>query len=372
MTIRILHIATHTHNIGDGALVAGLQATLREDLAQDIEFLPLDVLDLKLNKRRTMLTLQDYRALEQEIDLFLVGGGGMIEGNKGNYRSGINFNFSLRILKAAQRPWVFYALGFNQFPGTHFFHKRRLRRLIQIAHSQYMPFTVRNDGSAERVHKLLPQVPTPKTIPDPGLWVPRGFRQPLEVDPDRLNVIIQLAADRLNRRLKRSPRMIRELASALTRLVEQYNVNLVLAPHLLVDTQLYAQLLHRLPAPIARQSCTMAPVLRGAAHAPDYFEIYRRADLIVGMRGHSLICGIGCGKPVIGLESHAKIGGFLRAINLEEWILNPTMRSLDQALFSLMSQLLREPNEAHRMIHERRVRLREETRAFHKQIGRLI
>ncbi len=148
MSLRVLHAATHTHNIGDGALVAGMHRVLAEDLGVNLEIEPLDVLGCKLAGQRDMLPRLEARNLHRRYDLVLVGGGGMIEGGKGNYLSGINFNFHLDVLRDSKIPWVFYALGHNQFRRTFFFHRRRVRRLIRWAEAGGHLFSVRNDGSA--------------------------------------------------------------------------------------------------------------------------------------------------------------------------------------------------------------------------------
>jgi polysaccharide pyruvyl transferase WcaK-like protein len=373
MSLRVLHAATHDHNIGDGALVAGMQATLREDLGREIDFEPLDVLAAKLSGRRNMLPDVEPGELDERYDLVLVGGGGMIEGGKGNYLSGINFNFRLELLEKTTVPWVFYALGFNHFRRSVFFHKRRLARLIELVDRRGLLFSVRNDGSRQRLERLLGPLPAVRSIPDPGLWVPTRPSPRPELAEDRPNLLVQLAGDRPRKRFgRRLRRSLARLAAVLCDLADRRGVRLVFAPHLLGDLPLYAALLEAMPVRVVREACTLGPVLKGAAAAPDFFELYRRADLVVGMRGHSVICAVGLGTPVVGLATHDKVGGFLAEVGLEDWAvdldLDPTLGSLPALLEALLDDL----GTARRRLSEVRPRLREETRRFHREIAALL
>jgi polysaccharide pyruvyl transferase WcaK-like protein len=382
MTLRVLHAATHGHNIGDGALVAGMHATIEEDLGTRLEVTPIDVLGCKLRGRRNMLTESEAACLRGKIDLVLVGGGGMIEGGKGNYLSGLNFNFDPDLIDVLDVPWVFYALGFNQFRHTLFLHRGRLRRVLEHVERRGLLFSVRNDGSRQRLERLLGPQPSVVTIPDPGCFVPTRARPLPELDPDRRNVLVQLAGDRFGQRfgsgasrLGRSLRgrdPIRNLAAILAGIVDRHAVQLVLCPHLLVDLRVLSSLVEALPQRVVRESTTLGPVLNGAGAAPDFFELYRRADLVIGMRGHSAICSVGVGTPFIGLASHDKVGGFLDEVGLPEWSVDidrdPTLRGLP----ALLDRALAGLDQYRARIERLRPVLRQQTRDFHARIGRLL
>ena len=369
-TLRILHAATHGHNIGDGALVAGLHRVLAEDLGVTLDVTPLDVLDAKLGGRRDMLPRGEARRLAERFDLVLVGGGGMIEGGKGNFLSGINFNFHLAAIAESGLPWVFYALGFNQFRRTFFFHRRRLGRLVEIAAAGEHPFSLRNDGSEARLARLLGGSPPVETVPDPGLWVPPGAGHVPEASPERPNLLVQLAGDRSRRRFGLGRRrLLRSLAATLASLAEERGVHLILAPHLLVDLPLYAELVAALPGRVVRRSCTLSPVLVGSAGAPDFFDRYRRADLVIGMRGHSVICAVGTGTPVLGLASHDKVGGFLADVGLADWTVDLDEGNASTELASRVRELLDDLPAARRRVAAALPPLRQRARAFHRRIA---
>lgn len=382
MSLRVLHAATHDHNIGDGALVAGIHATLAEDLRTELAVTPIDVLGCKLRRERDMLPAARWATLADEVQLVIVGGGGMIEGGLGNYLSGINFNFHLDLLERSRVPWVFYALGHNQFRRTTFFHPRQLARLIAIAEHRGFPFSVRNDGSKARLEQLLGPLPWVRVVPDPGMFVPTREHALPELSPSRPNVVVQLSGDRPRARFgglgKRTLRQlagkdpIANLARALTTIVERHGAHLVLCPHLMTDLALIAELTGRLSPRTVRESCTLSPVMKGARTAPDFFELYRRADLVIGMRGHSAICAVGLGTPFIGLGTHDKIGGFLDEVGLSDQLIDldhdPTLAALPR----LAGALLADRSAARARFAAPAPAARAAARAFHGTIADLI
>lgn len=382
MSLRVLHVATHGHNIGDGALVAGMHATLAEDLGTTLQVTPLDVLGCKLRGRRDMLTVDEAWELRGRIDLVLVGGGGLIEGGKGNYLSGLNFNFDPALIDRLDVPWVFYALGFNQFRHTYFFHRRRLLEVLQRSARHGVLFSVRNDGSRQRLERLLGHQPHVVSIPDPGLYVPTRARRLPELAAGRPNLLVQLAGDRSSERLGGATRRLartlrgrdplRNLARVLTDLVDRRGVHLLLCPHLLADVSVLGAFLEALPRRVARESCTLGPVFNGAQAAPDFFEAYRQADLVIGMRGHSAICAVGLGTPFIGLGSHDKVEGFLSEVGLPGRCVDLEADPTLSALPALLERALSDLPTARASIEALRPGLRQQTRDFHGRIAGLL
>ncbi|MGE3163415.1 MAG: polysaccharide pyruvyl transferase family protein [Planctomycetota bacterium] len=382
MSLRVLHVATHRHNIGDGALVAGIHRTLENDLGVKLQVEPLDVLEHKIRGERVMLTADDVTRINRTADLVIIGGGGMIEGGARNTLSGINFNFDIALLERFEVPVVFYALGFNQFRRSVFFHRGKLAQLLATAHRLGMLFTVRNDGSKARLERLLGPLDFVGTVPDPGLYVPTRPRTVPELREGAFNVVLQLAGDRLQHRLggklSRSVRRLRgrdllvNLTRVVTELIVQRGAHVVLCPHLLTDLPLLAELVMALPNRALREGCTLSPVLCGAESAPDFFELYRQADLVIGMRGHSAICSVGLGTPFIGLATHDKVGGFMTEIGLPEWSVDPRQPDAMLQLGERIHEVLADPARVCDLFRGKIPGLREQTLRFHRQIDQQL
>lgn len=382
MSLRILHVATHRHNIGDGALVAGIHRTLEADLGVRLQVDPLDVLGHKIRRERVMLTKEDVERYNQSADLVIVGGGGMIEGGPGNYLSGINFNFDISLLERFEIPVVFYALGFNQFRQSYFFHRDKLRQLLATVERRGFLFSVRNDGSKQRLERLVGPCDFVQTVPDPGLYVPTRPRVVPEIRAGAFNVVLQLAGDRARNRfggaLGSRWRQLRgldpfqNLSRVVSDLVDRCNAHVVLCPHLLTDLPVLARFVETLPNRILREGCTLSPVLCGTESAPDFFELYRQADLVLGMRGHSAICAVGVGTPFIGLGTHDKIAGFMDEIGLSEWCVDLRRDRHLRSLSELIHGVMADTDAACQRFRSCLPALREQTSNFHRQIDQQL
>jgi polysaccharide pyruvyl transferase WcaK-like protein len=116
----------------------------------------------------------------------------------------------------------------------------------------------------------------------------------------------------------------------------------------------------------------MGPVLNGAGAAPAFFDLYRGADMVIGMRGHSVICAVGASTPVLGLGSHDKVSGFLAEVGLGDWAVDltddPRLARLGRGVRAILDDL---PASSCR-IHEALPGLREQTRRFHREIARRL
>lgn len=382
MSLRVFHVATHRHNIGDGALVAGIHRTLESDLGVKLSVETLDVLDHKIRGERVMMTADDVSRINRTADLVIVGGGGMIEGGAGNTLSGINFNFDIELLQRFEIPVVFYALGFNQFRNSYFFHRAKLAKLLEAVNERGMLFTVRNDGSKQRLEQLLGPLDFVSTVPDPGLYVPTRPRPVPELREGAFNLVLQLAGDRLRSRLGGSLRRALErvsgrgplsnLANLMSELISNRGVHVTLCPHLLTDIPMISEFVQRLPNRALREGCTLSSVLCGSDSAPDFFELYRQADLVVGMRGHSAICSVGLGTPFVGLATHDKVSGFMDEIGLPDWCVDLRSAAWLDRLAAKIDAVQSDPGSACRAFREKLPALREQTLRFHHQIDQQL
>ncbi|MBN2489710.1 MAG: polysaccharide pyruvyl transferase family protein [Planctomycetes bacterium] len=381
--LRVFHAATFGHNIGDGALVAGLHATLAEDLDVTLRVTEDDVLEHKLAGRTRALTPERIDRIDATHDLVLIGGGGLMEGGPENRLNGLNYGFDPSCLERFTIPVVFYAMGFNQFRGERFHHLDRLRETLAVARQTSALVSVRNDHSKRRLEAALGPCPHVHVIPDPGLWVPTAGVRPLQLQHDALNIVLQLAGDRrgarfpgrdrwlaFHRATRRRFTWLGRLARALADLAARRPLNLILCPHVPADHALVGQFLDACPAPLARRHTTSVGMMKGVAQAPAFFDLYRGADAVVGMRGHSAICAVGAGTPFVGIGSHDKVRGFLDEIGLADRVVE--MAAGPDRVVQRLEALLEDLDGERRRLVAVRGRLRQVTAAFHARIGARI
>ena len=296
--------------------------------------------------------------------LILVGGGGTIDNRRTRVASGMAFPMSGDQIRASPTPLAFVALGFNLFGGTRLRNGDALADVIGACAERGFPFSVRNDGSLERLRDVLGAAADPVVeVPDPGFFVdvPKAYAVP-QFSGRRPRILVQVAGDNpgfrfggrgdgaavelLGRVRNRLPvglgrELARAIAKLVTRLVEAFDAEVVLAPHISKDLPLVVAILAGLPAVLARRRVRVLGV-PDPSGASEFFAAYAQSDLVVGMRGHSVICACGLRIPCIGLSTHPKIRGFMAACDLADWVVDYEP-DCEAELERLSSQLLTDP-----------------------------
>jgi hypothetical protein len=216
----------------------------------------------------------------------------------------------------------------------------------------------------------------------------------------RPNILLQLAGDRLASRFmkdsgERSGGMFGALkkrgqpeaegvdaaweaiANACNRISSKHDVNFILAPHIHSDLGIAQDFILASrkispPRDFSGFRLEVSGVLRGTRSASGYFDLYRQADLVVGMRGHSMIVSVGVGTPCVGIISHPKVEGFLRECGLEKWSANIMDSNLEDSLVEKVSMLLDDSSEWRALRASAVERMRQERKQFHREIKRLL
>lgn len=386
----IAHIATHSTNIGDGALIDGLQNKLKQSVDRELLFLNEDLMDFTLYRcKRFDSSYVDW--LNKSADLLIIGGGGMIDGGKKNANSGLALPFDLNVFSRLKIPVIFYAVGHNLFPGQRFYHKEKLRATIRATVDNNGLFSVRNDGSKKRLQMLFDDpLPEVWSVPDPGLYVSTRKCFIPQIRDDTYNILLQLAGDNLDLRFRRtsSPvqvfshivgigkdpltQFLRGLQSALEQLASEFKINIILTPHLTRDLKIISEFVSKLGKKFERSVLDTYGVLRGREYAPHFFEIYRQADLVLGMRGHSVIAAVGLDTPVIALASHPKVEGFMEECGLEEYIVDVRDPDLKDRIYSLSKRLLQDPSDWKAKRQKAMMRFEAETAEFNREVIRRL
>ena len=299
--------------------------------------------------------LFDERRLAEvnATDGLIVGGGGLfLPDTSPNGNSGWQWNIADDVLARITVPLVVFAVGYNMFEGQTFEGRddgrtsdgeqtagsrfaRSLRALVE--RSTFVG--LRNHGSVQRVRELLPThladrvgwQPCPTAITDllpdaPGRTDPSGT--PSAPGP----VLLNCAYDRAGRRFGDGyGTFLSQLRDWVVQTRERADIQY--AAHCVDD--------ERFVGDLRREYGITLPVIPMYDLAPDRIhEYYRRARLVVGMRGHAGMIPFGCGTPIISLISHPKLGYFLADIERPEWGIGVRDPHLAARLGELTSELL--------------------------------
>ncbi|MEC9248614.1 MAG: polysaccharide pyruvyl transferase family protein [Pseudomonadota bacterium] len=396
--LKIVHIAKHSHNIGEGALIDGMHRMLTRDMGSKISFDRVDrkrfqaIAGNEFKDQSLSARLDDSYAesLNKSASALILGGGGIFQTGTYDSLGGMCLAGDLSALEKLKIPIVVYAAGDNRLKDSYKFeYVDGLNRLLEIlSHSKRGLFSLRNDGSKERFLEIIEEKyhGLVHEIPDPGLYVSRSsHRHPL-IRADCKNIVVQLAGDRIgerfslpdNREDSKQSEVLAAIADCLIRLNEKYRLNIIIAPHIPTDFAIVADFLKvcdkRLVgnSSMTRELIDVSWCARGVEAAPDFFSLYDQADLAVGMRGHAAICSVGLDTPFIGLDTHEKVGGFLRKMGLSKWILSPLDTDFGEKLYRSCDDLLHSRGEWSRIRAEAYSECRKTTRAFHKDFETVI
>ena len=307
-------------NVGDNALTIGLINSFKN----------FNVQIHNLHLRKIKFTPQYIDKINKECHMIIIGGGGLLHCSPGvrkkkNNTSGTLWNISPHNISLINVPLVIYAVGYNVFRGEKDLPpiaKQSINIMIQKASF----FSVRNDGSIDRLNKFLGNKnKNIFKIPDPGLYV-HTLDKPIKnvsVDPNKINIAFQLAFDRIDYRYPNLNDFIAKLKCLIDKLILN-NIIVWFVPHVKLD-HIY---IHKFFNP---NKYNLLPYLPKYQKCTTVMNFYSKMNIVVGMRGHSNICPFGLNIPIISLVTHEKNKGFMIDcglknmfvdINMPKWINN--------------------------------------------------
>lgn len=326
--IKIWHLATHTTNIGDGALTKGIQENIKNIFKNNKIHIYEDCLmyykkfwGKKEFNNRTISKINKF-------DCLIIGGGGMIEGKKNNIENGMAIPITLEQLKKIQIPIIFYGIGYNQYSNEKFYNLDMFKKFLEyIKKQRNILFSLRNDGSFQRLKVIMNEnINFIKVIPDPGYFLKLNNKQ----KNHKKYILLQLAGDNLKYRFKKNiffhkekiNNFLNELSIFIKKICQNKNINIFFCPHLIKDIKIFDLLIQKLDQGTIRKFIEMTPVLNGNKNVNNFFNYYQMSSVVVGMRGHSIICSTGLKKPTIAISNHPKVVDYMKLHGLDNYCIS--------------------------------------------------
>lgn len=314
---KIVHAYAKHYNFGDNALAYGVKNMISKYLTPDARYENIDVHTTIFNK--------NVISNINKANLFLVGGGGLIDTFTTENKYWL-FNLEDKDIHFLKTPLVFYGLGYNNFENVNL-NKKTIKNLKNLINKS-ISFSVRNDGTRDR---LLKEGLDLKEIPDPGFFCNGNHPKP-EIDGKYM--MIQLAFDSLKQRKIDKSILLDNIVKTCSELLKK-NYSIVLAPHCYPDISISKEIVDLLNNPkvimwnwyeiIKEENVSLG------------LGYYKYASFVIGMRGHSQICPIGMGTPVISLINHPKHLGLLKKINQTDFVVNITNETFDKTLIEFVN-----------------------------------
>lgn len=387
--LQLLHLANcHSNNVGNGAIILGAERVLREDVGPHVTF---------TREAWDDYTLADVKKFDGKfVDLInaheglIVGGAVMLNGMRRYQHTGTRFDLTPELWSKIRIPMVFYSVAYGAHRKQRYYHRDQVRRFLEerILPGGNVLFSVRNDGTKAWLEAVL-GYPSEKIveIPDPALYVPTIDAPHAEVMPGRVNILLVLTGegdvyrfggrwpDRVWRHFpgwkRRKQAFLRGLAQALARIVATYHANIILGTHCPSGTKIVAELLAECPVAIVAQSVALA-CAPSATAAACFYDLYRKVDLVIGMRVHSVTPAVGMGVPVVAIAAFDRIEYSMRDAGLSELTVSPHDPMFADALYAKVSHVLEHRREVAQKVQAVNPRMRERTARFNAQVASFL
>lgn len=403
MTLRLLHLANHGgRNVGNAALILGLERVLSEDIAGDLTFVaePWDLYSRGV--RRFDEAFVDR--VNREADVLLVGAAVAFDGGAQYTNTGFRFDLPLPLWDRLTVPIVFYGLSHRMLPHRRFHNPDALRRTLdRIVTDDRILFAARADGTKQWLEGMLGR-PSERIheVPDPAIFVPVEDSWHPELATDRPNVLVAVNAEDEDfrwalghrRRTLRRPDLssgLRGLApigsswgwrehraafvhaftTGLARALDERGANIIFCAHDTFDVGMSYEISQRLPHTL-QYDCAFA----SAALLPDkgryFYDLYAKADLAISMRIHSMNPAIGLGTPVVPVVTGGRMRRFMADAGLSDLCVDAHADDVAVRLPALASAALDDPGAQRKRLAAATAALRERAAAFNRQVGSFI
>jgi len=300
--MRVLHLAAYNKNIGDSIAVEHIRK----------EFPGLEWIDLDIECENSYDTIK-----EQDYDLLMIGGGGLIEGAGWNRRpSGWKIPLTKDNLREIDKPIVVFAVGCNFFRGMEQLNELGLSSLKALIDRAEL-FSVRNDGSGRLLKEIYGQDLEIDIIPDPGvIWDKEVKRK----ERGEINKILFAPSINTNAHIMKHRGINNK---EIHRLVKEIGAKTI--GHTPKDFVPYFNHIVSLQE------------LKDSNFSGAAFSAYDDFDLVIAMRGHAQLVAYGKNIPCITLSTQNKISGFYKTVEMGHYLADTKEDGWRERLFKCIN-----------------------------------
>jgi polysaccharide pyruvyl transferase WcaK-like protein len=320
--MKILHIASFVGNIGDNASHLGFK-NLLTDCEPDTSISCLEMRKFYKNYQAQDRLNFDQNFIDHAntFDRVVIGGGGFLDYCIKDSQSGTTIDMCPTLLSGLKVPVWLTSVGCAPHQPVPSGNKQKFRNFLDAClDNKMLRINVRNDGSIRALREDIgPQYADAITeILDHGFFYQP---QPTESLPVNNYIAVNISQDQIKMQ-RRSGHVIdqetyyQNLAQSLNEIIALTNKNLVLVPHIYSDLTAITRLISQMNDFDLRSRVTIAPCIQNPSGANFIFNLYNKADLIIGMRFHANVCGLALGKPTIGLQALDRVGYMFEHLGL--------------------------------------------------------
>lgn len=403
-SLRLVHLANcNSTNIGNGALIHGVERVLNEDLQPNITFLREPWDDYTFGFKRFDREFVDF--VNDKSDGLIVGAAVTLDGRPYHKNAGMRFDLPFELWSRFTKPIVFYGISYRVWPYQRYYNLEKFKRAMDsILNNKRILFSVRNDGTKGWLENILGyKSDNVLTVPDPGLYVPVKDSWHAELAGGKINVLISLnnedevyryggvlreSAWRLlapvihERHLvkgwkyvpgwkHRKQQFLQGLARTLDMLLKDWDLNVILCPHYFDDYTIMQEFIAECSLAVPHRDIISTGLLR-VPEADFFYDRYAKADLVLSMRVHSMSPAIGLGTPTVALVSQPRMAEFIKQAGLQKYLIDVFDPDLEIRLYKVVSAVLNNREEVRRDLKASCAAMRKETLAFNDKVSSLF
>lgn len=380
--LNLIHLANlNSTNIGNGALIYGLERIVNEDFPVKINWHrePWDDYTFEFKDFD-----QSFVDLVNMSDGLFVGGAVAIHGRRYVRNAGMRFDLPAHLWAKFKKPIVFYGISYRHWLGQEFHHLDKLKEAISIIldHPRII-FAVRNDGTKEWLQALLGfQSDRIYTIPDTGVYVPYDNNSYSELSPGKVNVILAFNdEDRFHRfgdsqkneqeMLQVRLKIVNSIAVVIEKISTTHDLNLILCPHYFDDYRMISDFISYIRPQLAHQQM-VSTGLNKVSESSYFYGRYAKADIVVSMRVHSMSPSIGMGVPMVALTSQNRMTRFLQEVNLADCGVSVFDENFEEKFYTAFMYTLNNPDAIREKFAASLKLMRKQSKEFNAMIFSLL
>jgi len=294
----ILQVGSYNKNLGDNIALSNVRKSFLK-YTSNVTFTSLEVSTFWEESNDPDLIVKLLNKGNHKA--IVIGGGGLIEfENYSKMVTNQKLPLSKQILQRVEKPVILYGIGVNSFRGEEQWPEKAINTLQQIIDYSTL-FSIRNDGSLEKLKKLGIDTAKVYEIPDPGLLhfqqkeknlnLKKGVFQPARNGSVKINKF----------------RFGQDVQTVLNLPV---TLNIPSFPHTLKDFEFTGDFIIN-----SKDFRTKVKY----EHLDKTLQKYYDYDYIVAMRGHGQLITIGMNIPGLYFSTQDKVIEFSIKNNYQEY-----------------------------------------------------
>lgn len=328
--IKILHLASFNGNIGDNASHIGLSKILY-NIIDDYSIDKLEIRRLYKN-----YSLEDKLNFDIEFvnyinkyDYFIIGGGGFLDYWIEDSKTGTTIDVDLEIFSKITTKILITSVGSIPHKKIPEGNIEKFKKFLDfLLNKENIKVLFRNDGSVDNLNELFNNKYKEKLIE----ILDNGFFYENHLDfkiTEKKYISINTTIDQLLMNNKKIGFINKEnfnknIIKYIRYILDNTNLSIVFIPHIYKDIEAFMDIIKNINDYQIRTRLIIAPYIQGDAGCNLLFSIYKKSELIIGMRLHSNVCNLAMNKKIIPIASLDRVINLYNSIGLKDNLINIT------------------------------------------------